>query len=77
MTVEAETPLNEKIVTLVRTVRGREILVSRPAGTPRPRSEGKRPYRRRSARVPCCSITPAAQRIGPQNVVALRNGEAA
>lgn len=36
VTVEAETPLNEKTVTLVRTVRGREILVSRPAGTPGP-----------------------------------------
>jgi len=36
VTVEAETPLNEKTVTLVRTVGGREILVSRPAGTPGP-----------------------------------------
>ncbi len=36
VTVEAETPLNEKIVTLVRTLRGREILVSRPGGTPGP-----------------------------------------
>lgn len=36
VTVEAETPLNEKVVTLVRTVRGREVLVSRPAGTPGP-----------------------------------------
>ncbi|MDQ0457909.1 ABC transporter ATP-binding protein [Rhizobium paknamense] len=36
--VEAETPLNEKTVTLVRTLRGREILVSRPAGTPGPTS---------------------------------------
>ena len=34
--VEAETPFNEKIVTLVQTLRGREILVSRPAGTPGP-----------------------------------------
>lgn len=34
--VEAETPLNEKTVTLVRTTGGREILVSRPAGTPGP-----------------------------------------
>ena len=40
VTVEAETPLNEKTVTLVRTVRGREILVSRPAGTPGP-AEGR------------------------------------
>lgn len=34
--VEAETPLNEKTVTLVLTARGREIMVSRPAGTPGP-----------------------------------------
>lgn len=38
VTVEAETPLNEKIVTLVVTKRGREILVSRPAGTGGPAS---------------------------------------
>lgn len=36
--VEAETPLNEKTVTLVLTARKREILVSRPAGTPGPTS---------------------------------------
>lgn len=34
--VEAETPLNEKTVTLVLTQRGREIMVSRPSGTPGP-----------------------------------------
>jgi multiple sugar transport system ATP-binding protein len=38
VTVEAETPLNEKTVTLVTTLRGREIMVSRPAGTPGPAS---------------------------------------
>jgi multiple sugar transport system ATP-binding protein len=38
VTVEAETPLNEKTVTLVNTLRGREILLSRPAGTPGPKS---------------------------------------
>jgi multiple sugar transport system ATP-binding protein len=38
VSVEAETPLNEKSVTLVNTARGREILVSRPAGTPGPKS---------------------------------------
>jgi multiple sugar transport system ATP-binding protein len=38
VTVEAETPLNEKTVTLVNTMRGREILLSRPAGTPGPKS---------------------------------------
>ncbi|WP_119166660.1 ABC transporter ATP-binding protein [Algihabitans albus] len=36
VTIEAETPLNEKIVTLVTTARGREILVSRPSGQPGP-----------------------------------------
>lgn len=34
--VEAETPLNEKTVSLVLTQGGREILVSRPSGTPGP-----------------------------------------
>jgi multiple sugar transport system ATP-binding protein len=38
VTVEAETPLNEKTVTLVISLRGREILLSRPAGTPGPKS---------------------------------------
>jgi len=37
--IEAETPFNEKIVTLTQTKRGREIIVSRPAGTDAP-SEG-------------------------------------
>lgn len=36
VTVEAETPLNEKVVSLTTTKRGREILVSRPAGTAGP-----------------------------------------
>jgi multiple sugar transport system ATP-binding protein len=36
--VEAETPLNEKTVTLVLTARRREILVSRPAGSPGPKA---------------------------------------
>ncbi len=36
VTVEAETPLNEKTVTLALTPRGREIMVSRPSGTPGP-----------------------------------------
>lgn len=39
VTVEAETPLNEKTVTLARTVRNREILISRPAGRPGPSGE--------------------------------------
>ncbi len=36
--IEAETPLNEKTVTLATTANGREILISRPAGTPGPSS---------------------------------------
>jgi len=34
--IETETPLNEKTVTLALTKNGREIMVSRPAGTPGP-----------------------------------------
>ncbi len=33
ITIEAETPLNEKTVSLAVTERGREIMLSRPAGT--------------------------------------------
>ena len=36
VSVEAETPLNEKVVDLVKTLRGREILASRPAHEPGP-----------------------------------------
>ena len=36
--VEAETPLNEKVVSLVTTDKGREILVSRPVGSEAPAS---------------------------------------
>ena len=34
VTIETETPLNEKIVTLAVTANGNELLISRPAGTP-------------------------------------------
>ncbi len=34
VTIETETPLNEKIVTLATTTNGNELLISRPAGTP-------------------------------------------
>ena len=40
VTIEAETPFNEKTVTLVTTLRGREVLVSRPSGSAAP-SEGQ------------------------------------
>ncbi|MEM9581511.1 MAG: ABC transporter ATP-binding protein [Pseudomonadota bacterium] len=36
VTVETETPLNEKTITLAMTARGREVMLSRPAGTPGP-----------------------------------------
>ncbi len=36
VTIEAETPFNEKTVTLATTRRKREILISRPAGAPAP-----------------------------------------
>ncbi len=36
--VETEAPLNEKTVTLVLTARGREVMVTRPSGTPGPSS---------------------------------------
>jgi multiple sugar transport system ATP-binding protein len=75
VTVEAETPLNEKIVTLVRTVRGREILVSRPAGTPG-RSEGKA-HIAVDGKSALLFDHASGERIGSKNVVALRNGEAA
>lgn len=38
LTIETETPLNEKTVSLALTERGREVLVSRPAGTTAPTS---------------------------------------
>ncbi|MBZ9964796.1 ABC transporter ATP-binding protein [Mesorhizobium sp. BR1-1-2] len=75
VTVEAETPLNEKIVTLVRTLRGREILVSRPAGTPG-RSEGKA-YIAVDGKSALLFDRASGERIGSKNVVSLRNGEAA
>ncbi len=38
ISIEAETPLNEKVVTLALTEGSREILISRPAGTDAPSS---------------------------------------
>jgi hypothetical protein len=62
--VEAETPLNEKTVTLALTLRGREIMVSRPAGTPGP-SAG-RAHIAVDARIwRCCLTVPPARRIAP------------
>jgi multiple sugar transport system ATP-binding protein len=75
VTVEAETPLNEKIVTLVRTVRGREILVSRPAGTPG-RSEGKA-HIAVDGKSALLFDQASGDRIGSKNVLNLRSGEAA
>jgi len=75
VTVEAETPLNEKVVTLVRTVRGREILVSRPAGTPG-QSEG-RAHIAVDSKSALLFDQASGERIGSKNVVNLRSGEAA
>ncbi|MER8424787.1 ABC transporter ATP-binding protein [Mesorhizobium sp. M1403] len=75
VTVEAETPLNEKIVTLVRTVRGREILVSRPSGTPG-QSEG-RAHIAVDSKSALLFDRARGERIGSKNVVNLRSGEAA
>ncbi|RVD71623.1 MAG: ABC transporter ATP-binding protein [Mesorhizobium sp.] len=75
VTVEAETPLNEKIVTLVRTVRGREILVSRPAGTPG-QTEGKA-HIAVDSKSALLFDHASGERIGANRVVNLRSGEAA
>ncbi|MER9866516.1 ABC transporter ATP-binding protein [Mesorhizobium sp. M0136] len=75
VTVEAETPLNEKIVTLVRTVRGREILVSRPSGIPG-QSEG-RAHIAVDSKSAVLFDRASGERIGSKNVVNLRSGEAA
>jgi multiple sugar transport system ATP-binding protein len=73
--VEAETPLNEKTVTLVRTVRGREILVSRPSGTPGP-SEGKAHVAVDPSHALLFDKTTGA-RIGVGVAGAMKSGEAA
>lgn len=75
VTVEAETPLNEKTVTLVRTVRGREILVSRPAGTPGP-AEGQAFIAVDGANALLFDQA-GGERIAPKNVVPMSKGEAA
>ncbi|CAN5432980.1 ABC transporter ATP-binding protein [soil metagenome] len=75
VTVEAETPLNEKIVTLVRTLRGREILVSRPSGTPG-RAEGKAHIAVDGASALLFDLA-SGTRMGRENVVPLRSGAVA
>jgi len=75
VTVEAETPLNEKTVTLVRTVRGREILVSRPAGTPGP-TEGQAHVAVDGASALLFDQA-SGERIAPKKMVPLSKGEAA
>lgn len=75
VTIEAETPLNEKTVTLAVTTGGRELLVSRPAGSPGPSSG--------TAHValdgPSALLFDSAsgQRIGAAGAAAGRAGEAA
>lgn len=73
--IEAETPLNEKIVTLVRTARGREILVSRPSGTPGP-AEGRAHIAVDAARALLFDRT-TGERLGADNTIPFRKGEAA
>ncbi|AZO36437.1 MAG: ATP-binding cassette domain-containing protein [Mesorhizobium sp.] len=75
VTVEAETPLNEKIVTLVRTMRGREILVSRPSGTPG--QSGSKAHLAVDAKSALLFDHASGERIRSKNIVSLRNGEAA
>ena len=68
--VEAETPLNEKTVTLTLTQRKREIMVSRPSGTPGPR-EG-RAFIAFNARDALLFDRATGERIEPQNEVVLQ-----
>lgn len=72
--VEAETPLNEKTVTLARSVRGQEILVSRPAGTPGPMNGHA--YIRIDPETALLFDQATGNRIGSSSI-ALQNGEAA
>ena len=74
VTVEAETPLNEKIVTLVRTLRGREILVSRPSGTPGP--AGGEAFVTVNAKDALLFDASNGARIGAANVSKAENGAA-
>ena len=73
VTIEAETPLNEKTVTLAVTKRGREVLISRPAGSPGP-AEGAAHIAIDSAHALLFDRATGA-RIAPQD--ALRAGAAA
>lgn len=75
VTVEAETPLNEKTVTLVRMAAGREMLVSRPAGSPGP-TEGQAHVGIDAAHVLLFDRASGA-RIGGEKTGALTSGEAA
>jgi multiple sugar transport system ATP-binding protein len=75
VTVEAETPLNEKTVTLVLTARGREILVSRPAGTPGPVAGPA--HIAVNTRAAFLFDRTSGRRIRPAEVTSKRDGEAA
>ncbi len=70
--IEAETPLNEKTVTLAATQNKREILISRPAGTPAP-SSGKAHIAIDAGRVMLFDKL-SGERITPESA---RQGEAA
>lgn len=75
VTVEVETPFNEKAITLVRTLRNREILVSRPAGTPGP-AEGKAFIAVDGASALLFERA-SGERVGENRTVPLRRGAAA
>ncbi|MGK9335826.1 ABC transporter ATP-binding protein [Sinorhizobium meliloti] len=75
VTVEAETPLNEKTVTLALTARGREILVSRPAGTPGPVAGPA--HIAVDGRAAFLFDKATGQRILPSELASKRDGEAA
>jgi multiple sugar transport system ATP-binding protein len=75
VTIEAETPLNEKIVTLVRTARSREILLSRPSGTPGPAAGSA--HITVDGRNAILFDRTTGERLGSANTIPLRTGEAA
>ncbi|ACP23200.1 putative sugar ABC transporter, ATP-binding protein (plasmid) [Sinorhizobium fredii NGR234] len=75
VTVEAETPLNEKTVTLALTARRREILVSRPAGMPGPQTGPA--YLAINSRATLLFDKESGRLMRPSELASKRNGEAA
>ena len=76
VTVEAETPLNEKTVSLLLTAGGREILLSRPAGTKGP--SGDAAFIKIEAASAMLFDRASNERIGADRIVPVtKKGEAA